>query len=143
MYVSGNLFLSGNLQVTGSGGGGGGSGGGGDTFSDTTTSTTGSEVVTIDTYTTLAASQSISMKTTIWAVATGSNDHAKYVVESLFSRTGSNAEEKDTNFISVFEDVVGWNVSFSTSGADILTHVTGATSSSIAWRCFQESSEHG
>jgi len=147
LFVSGatdeKTLFGGDVHISGTISAGGGLGGSADTTTDTSTATTGSEAVAITTYSTLGANKTISIKTTILGVATGSNDHAKFIVESVFSRTGSNAEEKDVNFISIFKDNSLWDVSFATSAGDIITYVTGSTSSSVEWRCLQEINEHG
>ena len=89
------------------------------------------------------------MKVKVWGRRSGGSagtaeDQARYVVEAQFNRDGVSAvTEKDTDFLSVFEDQAAWDLTFEISGQNILVRVTGALNNDVEWRGQLEVSEHG
>jgi len=106
-------------------------------YSDSrTVQTTDATVTTILTYTTRSDLSVISIHATVWGIATGTGDAAKYVIEATFYRDGSSVvTQKNVAFLSTYESQAAWNASFTISGQDIWMQVQGDVGTVVDWRC--------
>ena len=114
-----------------------------DSHNNSTVQTTNATLTSVSSYNVANLNRAIDMKVRVFASSSTNGETAKYVIESLFMASSVNLEEKDTNFVSIFEENAAWDVQLGITSSAIHVMVQGSASQTVEWRVMYEINEHG
>lgn len=115
-----------------------------DNADDTVVQTTDATPTTVATIGTISNNRVLRVMVDVVGYNPSTGDSAHYLVAVTGRRDGGGAVTiKDEDFISMFEDVPAWDLTFTPSGTNILAQVTGTAATTIEWRCQWYIDEHG